>query len=132
MNNTILHQDIENLISQEQYFNQLCGKSVLVTGATGLLGSILIKSLLRFGKIKVYACCRSEKKFNMIFENYISENLIPVFSDIIDLDISKITVDYIVHGASITDSKTFVENCSPPMKTHFKQLIALQKSLTSK
>ena len=109
MKDTVLHHDIENLIIHKQYFDHFCGKSILVTGATGLLGSILIKSLLSFGQIKVYACCRSQKKFNDTFINYKSENLIPIFSDIMELDISKITCDYIVHGASITDSKTFIE-----------------------
>lgn len=111
---SILNKDIIDLISYTEYFKPFENSSVLVTGATGLIGSILIKSLLAYAKdnekkIKVYASCRSEEKFNTVFKQYFSENLIPIYSDITSLDISKIQIDYIVHGASITDSKIFVE-----------------------
>ncbi len=109
MDNTILKRDIDELIAQKQYFELLEGVSVLVTGATGLLGSILIKSLLMFGNCQVYAACRSEEKFHKVFEGYESDNLRLVVSDIVTLDIKELPIDYIVHGASITDSKTFVE-----------------------
>lgn len=110
----ILNKDITDLISLSKYFKPFENSSILVTGATGLIGSILIKSFLYYAranekKILVYASCRSENKFNTVFKDYFSENLIPIFSDITSLDISKIKIDYIVHGASITDSKTFVE-----------------------
>ena len=112
--NKILENDIEELISQKKYFEAFEETSILVTGATGLLGSILIKSILSYAKqnqkkISVYAVCRSKEKFEKAFETYICDNLKPIFSDIISIDISKIEVDYIIHGASITDSKTFVE-----------------------
>lgn len=114
MMNRILEEDIDKLISHEEYFKPLENCSILVTGSTGLLGSILIKSLIKYSNkvkknITVYAACRSQEKFNMVFEDYICENLQPIFSDIKVLDISALQIDYIVHGASITDSKTFVE-----------------------
>ena len=109
MENKVLAQDIEELIAQKKYFEPFVNCSVLVTGATGLIGSILVKSLIRFGGIKVYANCRSREKFEKIFSDYFCDNLIPIYSDILTLDISNLGVDYIVHGASVTDSKTFVE-----------------------
>ena len=60
-------------------------------------------------QITIYAACRSKDKFEKVFERYVCNNLKPIFSDITTIDISEIDVDYIVHGASITDSKTFVE-----------------------
>ena len=112
--NKILEKDIEELISQRKYFEPFENSSILVTGATGLLGSILIKSILSYAKqnqkkIIVYAACRSKEKFEKVFEDYIYDNLNPIYSDITSIDISSIEIDYIVHGASITDSKTFVE-----------------------
>lgn len=112
--NKILEDDIAELITHKKYFISFENSSILVTGATGLIGSILIKSLLGYAKengkfITIYAACRSEEKFKSVFNDYQCEFLIPVYSDIAALDISKINIDYIVHGASITDSKTFVE-----------------------
>ena len=110
----ILEADIKDLIFHKEYFKPFENASVLVTGATGLIGSILIKSLLSYSSknevsIKVYAACRSEEKFKSVFANYLSDNLIPLYSDIQNLDIADFKIDYIVHGASVTDSKTFVE-----------------------
>lgn len=109
MENKILENDIINLVSHKNYFKDFEGYSVLVTGSTGLIGSILVKTLIRNGNIRVYAACRNEKKFETIFCNYLCENLIPIYSDILYLNISNIEVDYIIHGASITDSKTFID-----------------------
>lgn len=109
MEKEVLVKDIEELISHKKYFEPFINSTVLVTGSTGLIGSILVKSLIRYGNIKVYACCRNEKKFSSIFHDYVCDNLIPVYADILNLDISDFAIDYIVHGASITDSKTFIE-----------------------
>lgn len=105
----ILEKDINELVSNCKVFSKLENSSVLVTGSTGLIGSILVKSLLKNKNIKVYACCRNREKFNSVFKNYISPNLISIFSDILDFDISNLNIDYIIHTASITDSKTFIE-----------------------
>lgn len=112
--NKILDNDIEELISHKKYFEPFENSSILVTGATGLIGSILIKSVLSYAKqnhqlITIYAACRSKEKFESVFDGFISDNLKPIYSDITTIDVSELQIDYIVHGASITDSKTFVE-----------------------
>lgn len=105
----ILEKDIDEIVLNCKFLKELEKASVLVTGSTGLLGSILVKSLLKNKNIKVYACYRNEDKFQSVFKNYFCDDLIPICSDILNLDISNLNIDYIVHGASITDSKTFVE-----------------------
>lgn len=105
----ILEKDINEIVLNCKFLKELEKSSVLVTGSTGLLGSILVKSLLKNKNIKVYACYRNEDKFQSFFKNYFCDDLIPICSDILNLDISNLNIDYIVHGASITDSKTFVE-----------------------
>ncbi len=108
MINPIVELDIKELIRNRKYFEPFIGTSVLVTGSTGLLGSLTVKALSHYAG-HVYACCRSKDKYNFVFEGYTAENIIPVFSDITDLDISNYKLDYIIHAAGITDSKTFVE-----------------------
>ena len=103
-----LNKDIDELVFNSSVLSRLNNCTVLVTGSTGLIGSILVKTLLKHGNIKVYAVCRNENKFNSVFSDYPSNNLFPMFSDITKLNISDIEIDYIVHCASITDSSTFV------------------------
>lgn len=111
--NKTLEKDINTLVKNEKYFSDFMNRSILITGATGLIGSITAKALLRFSQlnkanITLYVNCRSMEKFNKVFETYKADNLIPIISDIKDIDISNISVDYVIHGASITDSKTFI------------------------
>ncbi len=106
---SILEEDIKELADNLNLLSDFENTSVLVTGSTGLIGSIIAKTLLKKGKVKVYAACRNQNKFDSVFKDYKSSNLIPVISDILDLDITSLNIDYIIHGASITDSKTFVE-----------------------
>ena len=87
-------------------FSGFKNTSVLVTGATGLIGRALVRCLIGLGA-KVYACSRSSEKFKACFHGY--DNIIPVYGDICTLDISSLDVDYIVHAASTTTSRDFVE-----------------------
>ena len=115
--NEQLKKDLDELISQKNIFSDFENSSFFITGSTGLIGSLLIKALLTYyrnnnANIKIYALCRSEKKFNTVFEDFIGTDLIPVFADLFDLDISKLdnSIDYIIHGAAITTSKDMVEH----------------------
>lgn len=48
--NKILENDINELILERKYFESFSNLIILVTGATGLIGSILVKALLRFSE----------------------------------------------------------------------------------
>lgn len=122
--NGILEKDIQELVSQKNCFEPFENASVLITGATGLLGSILAKSLIAYSQknnanITVYACCRNREKYERIFGDCRCSSLKPVFGDVGQLDISSLHIDWIVHGASITDSRTFIERPVETIETAF-------------
>ena len=135
--NEQLKKDLDELISQKNIFSDFENSSFFITGSTGLIGSLLIKALLTYSRnnnanIKIYALCRSEKKFNTVFEDFIGTDLIPVFADLFDLDISKfdINIDYIIHGAAITTSKDMVEHAVETLDIAYvgtKQMLNLAK-----
>ena len=123
MNNQILTEDIQQFAETFELWKQLQGKTFLVTGATGLIGSILIKCLLELNRqknlaIKVVAVVRDLEKAKMVFEKDFSKI---EFKQIVLADISKDTIgtdiDYIIHLASPTASKYFVDHPVETLRT---------------
>lgn len=107
MNNSIFEEDIKNIIN---YFDMSVfdGKTILVTGATGLIGKLCVKSLLNSGyNTQVIALVRDEEKAKNIFGE--SKRLTYLVQDINQRINTTKRVDYIIHAASTTSSKDFVE-----------------------
>lgn len=96
-------------------WNKLGQANVLVTGATGLIGTTLIRGLMEYnvekkGNITVYALVRNEKKAYNLFQSYIVKGWIKlVVADILQPIQLEDNIDYIIHGASETSSRAFVE-----------------------
>ena len=95
-------------------WDKLNGASVLVTGATGLIGSCLVRVLSEYAQrsmtsLTIYALVRDREKAEVLVANCVRPcNLVLLEGDVchpIQLDSS---VDYIVHAASRTDSAGFV------------------------
>jgi nucleoside-diphosphate-sugar epimerase len=87
------------------YFNR---KTVLVTGAAGLVGSHLVDALMAMDNVQVIALSRNEQKLKKVFTRHL-EN--PDFSyiaqDVTQLsDLSGRTIDVIFHAAGPISGKT--------------------------
>lgn len=112
-NNLFLLKDFER-IEKEYDFSELKGKSVFITGSTGLLGSQLVLYMDYLNQtnnygIKIYALCRSEDKAMRVFAD-IFERIHCVIGDILNLPQVTDSIDYVIHGASITASKEFINH----------------------
>ena len=59
--NALYQQDLANIISM-QGIETLHGKTFLITGATGMVGTHLIDALMRLGDVKVYAVGRDKNR----------------------------------------------------------------------
>lgn len=113
---SILREDFEKICSADFIpWRQLKAKTILITGATGLIGSTLVSALLYADRQKnlgltLLALVRNMEKAKEIFSHQLQEctALKLVEGDIQDrLSITE-KVDYIVHGASPTSSTFFV------------------------
>lgn len=108
--------DIEKILSDKNISWDAFNNSViLVTGATGLIGKAVIKSLLQASfrlklNIKILAQVRDKAKAEKYFFNEVKAggDIEYLVSDICDLKYNRGLIDYIVHCASITDSYSFV------------------------
>ncbi|MBE5779935.1 MAG: NAD(P)-dependent oxidoreductase [Clostridiales bacterium] len=106
-------EDLSGIVADSNIpWEKLSGKTVLVTGATGLIGATVVNALLYYGKVRVLALVRNLDKARSKFAAQLAEcgdRLAFVVGDVCSPLAIDETVDYIVHGASQTASKAFVE-----------------------
>ena len=103
---------LNRTLNNSDYLEKLKDSSILITGATGLIGSYICRFLNFLNiknnlNIKIYAAARNEnavKELNIESINYVKYDM---NDDSISLD-SKI--DYVIHTASPTQSAYFVSN----------------------
>ena len=104
-----LEEDLKYIAEYSLPYEKLKGKTVLITGATGLIGASLVRSLLAIGNVKVIAFVRNREKAEKLYYGSKTQNLEFVVGDIVDKIELKEKVDYIFHCAAVTVSKTMVE-----------------------
>ena len=113
----IIQEDIEALVNTfDKKFDILNDKTVFVTGASGLIGSLLVRTLLCMNRVKntnvnVIAQVRNKEAFmNTFNKDYKSDKLEIYEGDVVNnINIDK-DIDYIVHLACPTSSPYFVSN----------------------
>ena len=95
-------EDINNILSIKDIEN-LSGKSFLITGATGMIGVVLIDALMALSDIKVYAVGRSkERAFDRLRNHFSNPNFVFIQQDVTIPFCMDLTVDYIIPLASNT------------------------------
>lgn len=112
-----LEEDLK-IIGNSEYVERLKGKKILVTGATGLVGSLLVRSLIVVGA-DVYVVIRNNEKAKTIYGDSLSKIHV-ITGDITNLEwIGDITtdIDYVFHCAAVTASKVMVSKPVETIKT---------------
>lgn len=129
---SVLENDLTQLATNLSILQELKNSTILVTGSTGLIGSGIVKLLLFANQINdlnltVLALCRNMLKAESVFHGFLeNSNLIIVHHDILkQLDIEE-EIDYIIHGASITQSKDFINK---PVETINTTMIGTENIL---
>lgn len=88
-------------------FEELKNSKVLVTGATGLVGQALVRKLLVYDA-DVIAVVRDLEKAISVFGG--DSPITFIVDDVTELEVKKYDVDYIIHAASNTSSKAFIND----------------------
>lgn len=96
-------EDILDVSKIDVPWDKLSGCNILVTGATGLIGSCLIEVLMERPQrdYKVYAMGRNSQRMNRLFERYIStDGFQTIIGDVTEPLFMDQTFHYIIHAAS--------------------------------
>lgn len=114
--------DILQVISHDLPWEKLSGKNILITGATGMIGSTLVEVLMSYEPINyhVYASGRSEDKVQSLFYKFIDN---PHFHfikyDVREALQSSIIFHVIVAGAGVASPQLYSLDPVSVMKSNF-------------
>ena len=103
--NPLYLQDLNRVAALQLPWEQLEGRSIMISGATGMIGSFLIDVLLHKGlEMTVYALGRNPEKAKTRFERWWNDHRFRfVQCDINEgIDLDGAQVDYVFHAASNT------------------------------
>jgi nucleoside-diphosphate-sugar epimerase len=116
MNNRVLEEDVRQFVGHFELWKQLKDRTFLITGATGLIGSVMIKCLQELNRqreldIKVLAVVRNLEKAGLVLGPE-DKNLKFLKTDLKDINADSIgrKVDYVIHLASPTAGRFMEEN----------------------
>lgn len=108
--------EIERIIQEDMEYigrrvdnTRIAGSTVLISGATGLIGKYLVRFLAQYCGCRVLAIVRDKKKAGRIWKD-LGGKVEYICSDIIELgeeDIRDVKIDYVIHAASNTSSRDF-------------------------
>lgn len=115
--NNIVKTEVEQLAQKVQNFAEpLRGCALLVTGATGLVGSLCVRFALELNALynldlTVYSLVRSEEKAQRVFADLLDDQALKfVIADVSDPLPNALKVDYIIHAGCPTASQFFTQH----------------------
>lgn len=113
MNNLIIYKDMEDIFSRNIDWNQLDGKTILLTGAYGMLASYIVYFMDYLNSVKkidvsLIAVVRNPQKFETKFPTICERGNIHVISNDLNEGIEiESEVNYIIHAASLASPQYY-------------------------
>ena len=113
LNNNKYLAEVKKISVLDYKWSFLKEKTVLVTGATGLIGSFLIDVLMLLNEekklnCKIIAVCRNEEKAKNRFNKYLNNKLFKIIIHDINATFEiEGKINYIIHAASNTHPKLY-------------------------
>lgn len=103
--------DLNYAVASKLPWELLKNKNILITGATGLIGSCIVEILLRLNfNFNIYLTSRNINKLQEKFKKYTTIKLIYIQQDVTEPLNSNINFDYIIDCASIASPQLYATN----------------------
>lgn len=106
LNSRIYIEDLKQACESTVDFKQLKNKSIMITGASGLIGSFIVDTLMYSNEkmnmnVTIYALGRSKKRLEDRFSEYKNNDLFHIVEQDVNEKIDfNFEVDFIIHAAS--------------------------------
>lgn len=109
--NNVVKEDLKKLAEQNIDFKKLYNKSILITGATGMLASYYMYLLMylndnKNANIKIYALVRNKSALEKLTNYSKRKDIVLLEQDVCDKIEVNEKIDYIIHMASMSNPKT--------------------------
>jgi len=121
----IIEQDMKDIFNLRDDWQRFSGKSVLITGAAGLLAAYLVEFFAWLNQawpddpIRLYALVRDEKKLKDRFPHLISRSwFVAVIQDVCDPLLIEAPIDFIIHAASPSSPKYYLQHPVSTIRTN--------------
>ena len=113
--NKILQEDLKSILTASLPYENFKNKSVLITGATGMLASYLVYFFYYLNQkkynIKIYALIRNRKKAEIMFSEILKNKNFVLLEQSIEEEIKlSEKIDWILHLASSANPRTILED----------------------
>lgn len=110
--NPIIEKDVESILNNKIDFKKLENRTVLITGASGMIGSYLLYTLVALNdlqsyNIKIIALVRNKDRIPNYLKN--RTDIIVLEQDVCDRIMYNEKLDYIIHAASPASPKIMKE-----------------------
>ncbi|MEY8323708.1 NAD-dependent epimerase/dehydratase family protein [Lachnospiraceae bacterium 54-11] len=111
-------EELEAIIKQNGQFGQLSGKTVILSGATGMIGKCIIDLLVKYNdscetkrKIHIIALSRNEERARQRLEEHWTRDDFRYISCDVNVEIPECEcADYIIHAASNTHPLQYAQD----------------------
>lgn len=126
--NAIVARDVSTFIEHFPFCREVANSTILITGATGLIGSTLVRCILGLNRqkrteVKIIGLVRNIDKAKRLIED---DSVLWISYDLTDPIILKdINVDYVFHCACPTSSKFYIESPVELIKTSVQGSISI-------
>lgn len=130
--NRIIKEDIHQILKLDANWEKLKNKTVLITGATGMIGQYIVFTLLELNNlynynINIFALCRNKEKAEQTFKNELNNKFLKFVIQEVEEEITlENKINYIIHTASPANPKFYSTN---PVGTIMANTIGTRNTL---